>query len=202
MPLWDRLFGRKQDPSLLELELVKREEKRLELREAQLVAQIEKLEGEKETVFAAGAKTTSLPRRRMYARRFGDLVARLALSDRDLARGSKELLTLGRIRGALERKATPLGSVLAGMSERQAVELARLLEDDRLSEELYLTKLDGLLGLADDPAYEAAPVGGPGQDVLKAWEAMDEVSDADLAAPPASVSKKRERRAGEVVRPS
>lgn len=194
MSLWETFFGRKKGGSALDLDSVRHEEKRLELREAQLVSQLEKLDGEKEKLFTEGAKTKSLARRKLYARRFSDVVARIGMLDRELNRGSKELMTLGRLRSILERTQSPLGSILSGVGEQQAAELQRLLEDDKISEELYLQKLDGLLGLATDTAYEPQDIGADGLEVLKTWEAMDEVTDEDLEAAPRSIAKRREKK--------
>ncbi|MBI3271944.1 MAG: hypothetical protein HYZ53_23325 [Planctomycetes bacterium] len=161
---------------------------------------MEKLEAEKESIFQAGAKTRSLARRKLYARRFGDLVARMGMLDRELNRGSKELLTLGRIRAALERSKSPLSAILTSVNDEKAAELLRLLEDDRIAEDVYLQKLDGLLGLATDPAYATEDVGPEGMEVLKTWEAMDDVADEDLEGPSPSLRKKKERKPPEPER--
>ena len=54
------------------------------------------------------------------------------------------------------------------------IKLSTLLEDDKISEEVYLQKLDTLLGVVNDPAYESADIGNEGMEVLKTWEQMDE----------------------------
>ena len=54
------------------------------------------------------------------------------------------------------------------------MKLTTLLEDDKISEEVYSQKLDLLLGVVNDPAYESADIGNEGLEVLKTWEQMDE----------------------------
>jgi hypothetical protein len=84
-------------------------------------------------------------------------------------------MTLTRVRGILERqRQVPVANVLARMKEEDLVKLTALLEDDKISEEVYLQKLDMLLGVVNDPAYESADIGNEGMEVLKTWEQMDE----------------------------
>jgi len=174
--IFDWLFKRRRRLTDFKPEELRREEKRLEIRENQLVSQQEKLDREKEDIFQQGAKTKSLVRRRLYARRFNDLMGRIRLMDRELNRVSKEVMTLSRIRALIERTKSPksVTGILNNMTEAHMDQLQALLEDDKIGEEFYLQKLDMLLGVANDPAYEAADVGSEGLEVLKTWEAMDE----------------------------
>ncbi len=172
----DWLFKRRRRITDFKPEELRREEKRLEIRENQLVAQQEKLDREKEDIFQQGVKNKSVVRRRMYARRFNDLMGRLRLMDRELSRVSKEVMTLSRIRALVERTKSPksVTGILNKLSDANLDELQALLEDDKIGEEFYLQKLDTLLGVANDPAYEASEIGNEGLEVLKTWEAMDE----------------------------
>lgn len=172
----DWLFKRRRRITDFKPEELRREEKRLEIRENQLVAQQEKLDREKEDIFQQGAKNKSVIRRRMYARRFNDLMGRIRIMDRELARVSKELMTLGRIRALVERTKSPktVTGILNKLTDSNLDELQALLEDDKIGEEFYLQKLDLLLGVANDPAYDATEIGNEGMEVLKTWEAMDE----------------------------
>ena len=49
-------------------------------------------------------KNKSPARRRIYARRFGDYSQRIGMIERELTRVVKELMTLTRVRGILERR--------------------------------------------------------------------------------------------------
>jgi hypothetical protein len=174
--VFDWLFKRRRRLTDFKPEELRREEKRMEIRENQLVAQQEKFDREKEDIFQNGAKTKSLVRRRMYARRFNDLMGRIRLLDRELSRVSKEIMTLSRIRALVERTKNPksVTGILNNLTDRHLDELQALLEDDKIGEEFYLQKLDMVLGVANDPAYDAAEIGNEGLEVLKTWEAMDE----------------------------
>ncbi len=159
----------------LSLEEVRVEEKRLEIRENQHLHQIEKYDKLREEVFHQGAKTKSPARRRIYARRFGEYAQRIGMIERELTRVVKELMTLNRVRGILERqRQIPTQNVLQNLTETDLVKLTTLLEDDKVSEEMYVQKLDTLLGVVNDPAYESQDIGNEGLEVLKTWEQMDE----------------------------
>jgi hypothetical protein len=158
------------------LEEIRVEEKRLEIRENQHLRQIEKYDKLREDVFHQGAKNKSPARRRIYARRFGDYSQRIGMIERELTRVVKELMTLTRVRGILERQRQVPASqnVLQRLKEEDLMKLTTLLEDDKISEEVYTQKLDLLLGVVSDPAYESAEIGNEGLEVLKTWEQMDE----------------------------
>jgi hypothetical protein len=166
MSILGKIFGRRKKLTDIPLDEIRREEKRLEIKENQYIAQIDKYDKEKEGIFHTGSKTNSVTRRKIYARRFNDCMMRISMIDRELGRTTKELMTVARIRGIMERKKSAVSSILS--------KLEMLLEDDKVSEEMYTQKLDGLLGIANDPAFEATDVGNEGMQVLKTWEAMDE----------------------------
>ena len=139
------------------LEEIRVEEKRLEIRENQHLKQIEKYDKLREEVFHQGAKNKSPARRRIYARRFGDYSQRIGMIERELSRVVKELMTLTRVRGILERQRQVPASqnVLQRLKEEDLIKLTTLLEDDKISEEVYSQKLDMLLGASTTPPTRA-----------------------------------------------
>lgn len=175
MSILGKIFKGRRGLADLSLEEVRLEEKRLEIRENQHLHQIEKYDKLREEVFHQGAKTKSPARRRIYARRFSEYCQRIGMIERELTRVVKELMTLGRVRSILERRhAAPVRNILERVSEEDVARLTALLEDDKVSEEVYLQKLDALLGVVNDPAYETSEIGTEGMEVLKTWEQMDE----------------------------
>ena len=175
MSILGKIFKGKKGMGQATLEELRVEEKRLEIRENQHLNQIEKHDKIREDVFHQGAKTRSPARRRIYARRFGDTSQRISLIERELTRVVKELTTINRIRSILERKRqVPIQNLLRNLKEEDMAQLGALLEDDKVSEELYTQKLDVLLGVANDPAYESADLGAEGLEIMKTWEQMDE----------------------------
>ena len=72
-------------------------------------------------------------------------------------------------------KVGDLVQVISGKDKGKKGKITRiLLEDDKVSEEVYTQKLDLLLGVVNDPAYESQDIGNEGMEVLKTWEQMDE----------------------------
>jgi hypothetical protein len=158
------------------LEEIRVEEKRLEIRENQHLRQIEKYDKLREEVFHQGAKNKSPARRRIYARRFGDYSQRIGMIERELSRVVKELMTLTRVRGILERqrqdpRRPERPAAPQGRGPDEADHPPRGRQDLRGG---LLQKLDLLLGVVNDPAYESADIGNEGLEVLKTWEQMDE----------------------------
>ena len=158
MSILGKIFTKgKKGLTSLGLEEIRVEEKRLEIRENQHLHQIEKYDKMREDVFNQGAKTKSPARRRIYARRFGEFSQRIGMIERELR---------GRV--------GEIADVRRRLKEEDMVKLTALLEDDKVSEEMYLQKLDSLLGVVNDPAYESHDIGNEGLEVLKTWEQMDE----------------------------
>ena len=176
MSILEKIFKRRKTISSMSLEELRIEEKRLEIRENQHINQIDKYDKMRENVFNQGAKTKSPARRRVYARQFNDCSMRVQIMEKELSRTVKELMTLNRIRGIIERQRSVGGgkNLLENLSDEDLGKLIGLLEDDKVGEEIYVQKLDMMLGVVSDPAYESADVGSEGQEVLKTWEAMDE----------------------------
>ena len=175
MSIIDKVFRRSKKLTDLSLEEVRVEEKRLEIRENQHLHQIEKYDKLREDVFNQGAKNKSPARRRIYARRFGEFSQRISMIERELTHVVKELMTMNRVRSILERqRLIPVQNILQRLNEEDMVKLTTLLEDDKVGEELYLQKLDLMLGVVNDPAYESQDIGNEGLEVLKTWEQMDE----------------------------
>jgi hypothetical protein len=175
MSILGKFFKSRRGLLDLSLEEIRVEEKRLEIRENQHLRKMETYDKQREEIFHQGAKTRSPARRRIYARRFGECSQRVALVERELTRVVKELMTLTRVRGILERKRQiPVRNVLEKLSDADLGRLSVMLEDDKISGEVYLQKLDTVLGVVNDPAYDAGEIGDEGLEVLKTWEQMDE----------------------------
>jgi hypothetical protein len=175
MGLINWLVGKKSGtPSLDD---VLREQKRLSIREEQTIRKLEKLDQERETLFEKGAKESSTVRRRQMARLYNQRTEQVRLMERDLNLVSKQLITITAIRTALERKQQleqrgGLTQLLAGMNE---AELAHILEDDKISYDLYVERLNSVLGTINDAEMDLETnVGKEGAELISIWERMDE----------------------------
>lgn len=171
---FQKLFRRKKKLSRVTPAEIRVEEKRLEIRENQSIAELDKIDKEREEIFHQGAKTTSAARRRIYARRFTMLSQKAKILEREVLRYGKELITVGRLRAILERERGGGGNLLEKLSDEDLVKVASMLEDDKITEAVYMEKLDGVLGVVNDPALQQEEIGQEGMEVLKTWEQMDE----------------------------
>ena len=163
---------RNRQPTLEEVRL---QEKRLELREQRTLQRLEKIEKEREALFSQGAKERHPAKRRRLAQRYQSQSADLAMVERDLQMASKELSTLSALKIVLERRATQRDGISNLLRRFSETELATLLEDDKITTDLYIEKLDGVLNtLVDTPLSLSEELVGEGRDILKVWERMDE----------------------------
>ena len=176
MSILEKIFRKRKGLGGMALEELRVEEKRLEIRENQHINQVDKYDKLREDIFNQGAKTKSPARRRIYARRFEEYSQRIGMFERELSRVVKELMTLNRLRSIMERKKSVVGSknILENLTDEDLGKIMGMLEDDKISEEVYVQKLDLMLGVVNDPAYESQDIGNEGMEVLKTWEAMDE----------------------------
>ncbi len=175
MSILEKIFKRRKTIGTMSLEELRIEEKRLEIRENQHINQIDKYDKLRENVFHQGAKTKSPARRRVYARQFNDYSMRVGMMEKELSRVVKELMTMNRLRGIVERQRTVGGkNILENLSDEDLGKIMGLLENDKVTEEMYVQKLDMMLGVVTDPAYESSDIGSEGREVLKTWEQMDE----------------------------
>ena len=80
------------------LEQVKREEIKLGIRETQTLSKLEKLEKEREDIFAKGLKIKSPPRRRQLARLYEMKSSGVKMMERELGVLSKEITTISALK--------------------------------------------------------------------------------------------------------
>lgn len=182
MGLLDTIFGKaKRELSLHE---VKRQEIKLSIRENQTITKLERLEKEREELFAKGAKIKSPSRRRQLARQYDLRSHGLKMLEHDLNLLSKELTTIKALKLALERKEMAkqgLNSILNRVDES---ELMGMLENDKISQELYAEKLTEVLNVVrDGDSREWEDLGKEGSEVMNIWQKMDEgeIEDFDKA---------------------
>lgn len=159
----------------LSLDEVRHEQARLDIRENQCIARIEKLEREKDEIFAKGAKLKSGFRRKQLARMFNQKQGQIVQLEREHNRLSKEAMTLSVLRRALERQKDLREGVLGLLNRVREEELQALLENDKIGYDLYMEKLNNLLGVAEPPLTDVMQeVGKEGMELIDIWQKMDE----------------------------
>lgn len=158
----------------LNVDEVRYEEKRLELKEEQLLKRVEEYELDKDRLFRRGASCKSLTLRRIYARKFEDLTRRIRDGEQDLLKLGKQLRLLNRLRLLFERKSdNVVSNILKRLSESQLNEIISMIERSDIKEGEFLEKVDTMFGITDKTS-EAEELGEEGKEVMKLWERIDQ----------------------------
>jgi hypothetical protein len=169
------LFKRPKRLADLKLDEVKREEARLSLRETQAIARMEQMEREKEEIFRKGSKLKSGIRRKQLARQFEQKKNEIGLAERELNRLGKEAVTIAAIRTAIQRKEDMKKGFLSVLNLAEEGELQRLLEDDKISYDLYMERLESIADATNDPSKDIiSEVGKEGAELIDIWQKMDD----------------------------
>ena len=172
MGLFEFLGVKKKEISL---EQVKREEIKLGIRETQTLSKLEKLEKEREDIFSKGMKIKSPPRRRQLARLYEMKSTGVKTLERELSILSKEITTISALKMALERRTTGKEGVSRILERVDEARLMTYLEDDKISQEMYLEKLNSVLSSVTDGASQITEdLGKEGAEVMDVWQKMDE----------------------------
>ena len=159
----------------LTLDQVKREEIKLGIRESQTLSKLEKLEKEREDIFSKGMKIKSPPRRRQLARLYEMKSSGVKMLERELGILSKEITTISALKLALERRQSSKDGVSRILERVDEAKLMMYLEDDKISQEMYLEKLDSVLSTVTDDAHQITQdLGKEGSEVMDVWQRMDE----------------------------
>lgn len=172
MAFFDFLRRKKRE---LSYEDVRREEIRLGIKESQTIAKLEKLEKEKEDIFGKGSKIKSPSRRRQLARLYDMKSQGTRMLERELALISKEITTIQAVKFALERQKNSKEGISKILQRVDEAELMGLLENDKISQEMYLEKLSSVLSsVSEQPLSGIENLGKEGSEVMDVWQKMDE----------------------------
>jgi len=172
MGFFEFLGVKKKDISL---EQVKREEIKLGIRETQTLSKLEKLEKEREDIFSKGMKIKSPPRRRQLARLYEMKSTGVKTLERELSILSKEITTISALKLALERRQSTKDGLARILERVDEAKLMTYLEDDKISQEMYLEKLNGVLSTVTEGASQITEeLGKEGSEVMDVWQKMDE----------------------------
>ncbi|MHC4605519.1 MAG: hypothetical protein ACYTAF_01115 [Planctomycetota bacterium] len=159
----------------LKLEDVKREEIKLGIREQQTINKLEKMDKEREEVFARGAKVKSPSRRRQLARLYDSKSGGVKLLERELSVLSKELTTISALKIVLERRELKKDGIQKLLNRVREAELMTMLENEKITDEMYLEKLDTVLSTVTEGAAEVIEdLGREGSEVMQVWQKMDD----------------------------
>jgi len=178
---------------------LRREEGRLQIRETQAIARMEKLEVERESIFKQGAGVKSAVRRRILARKYEAKERETRRVEVELARLLKEAMTVSALRYRLERRAEGESSLLKKVGGSDIEKLRDAFEDDAIDEEMYGEKLVEILGAVESPEGDPLEgLGKEGRSVLDIWQRMDEGEIGDVEE---GLAEARDRTEDEMTEP-
>ena len=138
-------------------------------------ARIRKLAAGKQKLVEQGAKEKTPEMRRTYAQQFDLLHTEPMMVSRQLNVRSKEMLTVSRLRMLRENvPSTRLGTTgRVAIGEGDMATIARLIESDQITTEMYQERLDEILSLGHEADEAAAGLSPAGQELMKIWGDLD-----------------------------
>lgn len=181
MALIDKIFGKKPKTlSELSPQELRREEILLTKERDKLFKKIEQVANEKQKIFQQGAAQKSPELRKALAMQFELKTQEQMLAGRQLNVRSKELLTVSRMRLVKENLPKMTGAMgRLNLTEKDVGRITSWIEDDSVSQEMYMERLDDILNLgaqSDKDAMAAGALGGTGQELMNIWSQMDQGS--------------------------
>lgn len=159
----------------LKYEDVRLECVKMEQKEKKLASEIQSLAKEKEELFRKGSQSQSRSLRMVYARKFEETTKRLMIAERESLLVWKQVRMLHVLRDAMERSKKHGGSnILFNLSDKQIGDLMGLIENDNIKGEVFMERMNTMLGLMEAADQAPDSIGDEGQEVLRVWEKMDE----------------------------
>ncbi len=181
--MFEWLVKSKKPLSRMTRQELRREELLLEKERGQLLKRIEKIATDKQSLFSKGAGEKAPEVRRILAQEFELKTSEQLMLARQLNIRSKEMMTVSRLRMLRENaeRAKLHGTKLGLVSEKDLIRLAKLIENDAISAEMYQQRLDEVLAIGAEVDEGAAGLSEAGKQVMDIWEKMDTGLIADQA---------------------
>ena len=148
-------------------------------------AKMAKLAKDKQKLVNQGAKEKTPELRRTYAQQYDLLHTEQMMLGRHLNIRSKEALTVSRLR--MLRETSQMSRARAGsgvlIRESDLATIERLIENDRISSEVYQERLDEILRAGQEADEATAGVSPAAQELLRVWDDMDAglIKDSEAA---------------------
>lgn len=140
-----------------------------------MMARIGKLGKDKQVVIEKGAKEKTPEMRRTFAQQYDLLHTEQMMLSRHLNIRSKEALTVTRLR-LLRETASRAGVGALGRGLIRDGDLAlieRLIENDKITTEVYQERLDAILQAGHEADTEATGLSPASSELLRVWNDMD-----------------------------
>lgn len=175
MNFFEWLTTRRKTLATMNVAELRAQEMLLDNERERMQAKIRKLGTDKQKVVEQGAKEKTPEMRRTYAQQFDLLHTEQMMVARHLNIRTKEALTVSRLRMLREHAS---GSKLAGLGtvtirEGDLATIARLIENDQITTEMYQERLDEILQLGHEADAASAGLSPAGEELMKVWSDMD-----------------------------
>jgi len=173
MGLFDWLTQKSASLSEMTRSELRKQELLLQRDRDQLIKRIGRLADQKQEIFEKGKGEKSPEVRRVMAQEFDLRTTEQRMASRQLNIRSKEALTVTRMRMLKENaeRARARGSKLGMISEKDLVQLEKLIENDKITAEIYQERLDGMLQVGLEEGESSLTPGS--QTVMDIWDQMD-----------------------------
>ncbi|QOV88742.1 hypothetical protein [Humisphaera borealis] len=178
MALLDKIFGKKEKTlSELSAAELRREEIMITRERDKLFKKIEGLAKEKQHIFQQGAQQKSPELRKALAMQFELKTQEQLQVGRQLNVRSKELLTVSRVR-ILKENAPKVSGAMGrlNLTEKDVAKISSLIEDDAVTEDMYMERLNEMLDLgaqSDKDALGRQGLTSAGNELMSIWNDMD-----------------------------
>ncbi|MFQ5430058.1 MAG: hypothetical protein ACE5E1_07080 [Phycisphaerae bacterium] len=183
MGLFDWLTKKNKSLSQMTRSELRRQELLLQRERDQLIKRIGQLAEKKQEIFEKGRQEKTPEVRKVLAQEFDLKTTEQLMASRQLNIRSKETLTVTRMRMLRENadRAKARGSRLGLISEKDLMVLEKLIENDKITAEMYQDRLDDMLQVGLEEGEGALSPGS--QQVLDIWDQMDTglIRDSDEA---------------------
>jgi hypothetical protein len=175
MNFFEWLTTRRKTLGTMNVAELRAQEMMLETERNRMSSKIRKLAGEKQKLVDQGAKERTPEMRRTLAQQYDLLHTEQGMVARHLNVRSKELLTIARLRMLRENQPTTRlgGTGRVAIREADLSKIARLIENDQVTSEMYQERLDEILELGHEADAAGAGLSPAGQELLKIWDDMD-----------------------------
>lgn len=173
MGLFDWLTKRNKSLSQMTRQELRRQELLLGRDRDQLLKRVSDCAAKKQDIFEKGRQEKSPEVRRILAQEFDLKTTEQLMAGRQLNMRTKEYLTVSRMRMLRENadKAKSMGSRLGMIGERDLVTLEKMIENDKITSEMYQERLDSMLSIGEEEGESILTPGS--KQVLDVWEQMD-----------------------------
>ncbi len=200
MSFFEWLTTKRKTLGTMNVAELRAQEMLLENERNRMQAKVRQLATQKQQLIDQGAKEKTPEVRRTLAQQYDLLHTEQMMVARQLNIRGKELLTIARLRMLRENQPTTrLGTTgRVAIREGDLATIARLIENDQITTEMYQERLDQILDTAHEADAGTAGLSPAGQEVLRIWNDLDAGLIKDTAAAFDEAEKRvRERGAAE-----